>query len=152
MWQWDGANWRNLTPATVPFARSSAAVSPDFVSGKIVLYGGLADLNPLNTWTYNGNTWTLENPAMQPLTVYGASAAYEPTLQTPVLFGGADGGVPQSRTWSWTGSTWVELFPTLSPPAREGAGMAYDAALGRIILFGGEASSAVLGDTWELNP
>jgi hypothetical protein len=30
--------------------------------------------------------------------------------------------------------------------------MAYDAALGRIILFGGEASSAVLGDTWELNP
>ncbi|HEX4666688.1 MAG TPA: hypothetical protein VH207_08805 [Chthoniobacterales bacterium] len=89
---------------------------------------------------------------MQPLTVYGASAAFEPNLDNVILFGGADGGVDQDRTWSWTGSNWEELFPAQSPPAREGAGMAYDRALGRVIIFGGQNQEVALGDTWELLP
>jgi len=152
MWRWHDSDWRQLHPDTLPSARSSAAVGVNYLTKQVVLYGGLADVNPLNTWTYDDRTWTLESPATQPLTVYGPSAAFEPTLKTVVLFGGADGGVDQNRTWSWTGSNWVELFPTFSPPAREGAGMAWDKALGRIILFGGQLSEVPMGDTWELNP
>jgi hypothetical protein len=136
----------------VPYARSSSAVATNYVTKQVVLYGGLADVNPLNTWTLDGQTWTMQSPAAQPQTVYAASAAFEGTLETVILFGGADGGVDQSRTWSWTGSNWVELFPTLSPPAREGAGMVYDRALGRIVLFGGQQMGMPLGDTWELTP
>ena len=150
MWQWSGENWRKVNAPTVPWARSSSAVALNHVDRQIVLWGGLGDVNVLNTWTYDGSTWTLQTPAMQPLTVYGASAVFAPNLGTVVLFGGADGGVPQSRTWSWTGSNWVELFPTLSPAAREGAGMVYDPALRRIVLFGGQSGRSYFGDTWEL--
>ncbi len=152
MWRWNGSDWRQLRPNTLPFARSSSAVGVNYVAKETVLYGGLADVNPLNTWTYDGKTWTLQSPAAQPQTVYAASATFEPSLKTVVLFGGADAGVDQNRTWSWTGSNWVELFPSFSPPAREGAGMVYDRAVGRIILFGGQESGAPLGDTWELEP
>ncbi|MEO8043998.1 MAG: kelch repeat-containing protein [Spartobacteria bacterium] len=152
MWEWSGSDWRQVHADMVPYARSSSAVGVDNVSKRIVLYGGLADVNPLNTWTYDGTTWTIQSPSMQPVTVYAASAAFEPNLNAVVLFGGGDGGVDQNRTWSWTGSDWAELFPTLSPPAREGAGMAYDKALGRIVLFGGQNSEVPVGDTWELTP
>jgi hypothetical protein len=60
MWQWSGSDWRQLHPAQLPYARSSSAVGVDNRSKQIVLYGGLADVNPLNTWTYDGTTWTTE--------------------------------------------------------------------------------------------
>jgi hypothetical protein len=152
MWQWSGSDWRQLDLPQVPYARSAAGVGVNYVSKQIVLYGGLADVNPLNTWTYDGTTWTIESPSTQPLTVYGTSAAFEPHLNSVFLFGGANGGEDQNTIWSWTGSNWKELFPAQSPPAREGAGMAYDKVLGRIILFGGQKHEVPLGDTWELVP
>jgi hypothetical protein len=152
MWQWSGSDWHQLHPSQVPSARSIAAVGVNNDDRQIVLYGGLADVNPLNTWTYDGTTWTLQSPSTLPLTVYGASAAYEPNLGNVVLFGGGDGGVDQDRTWAWTGTDWNQLLPTVSPPAREGAGMVYAKALGHIILFGGQTNERSLGDTWELTP
>jgi hypothetical protein len=152
MWQWSGADWNQLHLPQLPFARSSSAVGVNYPSKQIVLYGGLADVNPLNTWTYDGSTWTLESPATQPLTVYASSAAYEPHLAVVILFGGGNGGVDQDTTWSWSGSNWEQLFPAQSPPAREGAGMAYDKVLHRIIIFGGQNHEVPMSDTWELLP
>jgi hypothetical protein len=152
MWRWNGSDWTQLSPPNVPFARSLAAVATNTSTGQVVMFGGLADVNPNNTWTYDGTTWTLQSPAVQPLLVYAASAAFDPGLQGVVLFGGGSGGVDQNTTWLWdqVGGTWTQLFPAQSPPAREGAGMAYDAALDRVILFGGEDNKVPLNDTWEL--
>lgn len=150
MWQWSGRDWRKLHPSSVPSARSSAAVGVDYRSHEIVLYGGLADVNPLNTWTYDGATWTQESPTIQPLTVYAASGVYDASLNSVLVFGGGDGGVDQNRTWSWTGSNWEQLSTVGVPGPREGAGMVYDVALGRTILFGGQNSEVPVGDTWEL--
>ena len=99
----------------LPYARSSAAVGVDYRSRQIVLYGGLGDVNPINTWTYDGTTWTMESPSTQPLTVYAASAVFDPNLNAVIVFGGADGGVAQNRTWSWTGSNWEQLITAQSP-------------------------------------
>jgi len=55
---------------------------------QVVLFGGLADVNPNNTWTYNGTTWTLQSPITQPLLVYAASAAFDPNINAVILFGG----------------------------------------------------------------
>jgi hypothetical protein len=152
MWQWNGSDWTQLSPSTVPFARASAAVATNTSTGQVVMFGGLADVNPNNTWTYDGITWTLQSPAVQPLLVYAASAAFDPGLQGVVLFGGGSGGVDQNTTWLWdqVGATWTQLSPVQSPPAREGAGMAYDAALHRVILFGGQDNNGYFNDTWEL--
>jgi len=85
MWQWNGSDWTQLNPPTVPFARSLAAVATNTSTGQVVMFGGLADVNPNNTWTYDGTTWTLQSPAVQPLLVYGPSAAFDPGLQGVVL-------------------------------------------------------------------
>ena len=51
MWQWNGSDWMQLFPSTVPFARASAAVAANPFTGEVVMFGGLADVNPVNTWT-----------------------------------------------------------------------------------------------------
>jgi len=154
MWQWNASDWTELSPSTVPFARASAAVATNTSTGQVVMFGGLADVNPNNTWTYDGTTWTLQSPAVQPLLVYAASAAFDPGQQGVVLFGGGSGGVDQNTTWLWdqVGATWARLSTPQSPPAREGAGMTYDAALQRVILFGGQDNNGYFNDTWELSP
>jgi hypothetical protein len=152
MWQWNGFDWNQLFPATLPYARSSAAVGVNNSTGEVVMFGGLADVNPFNTWTYDGTTWTLQSPRTQPTLVYGSSAAFDPHLNAVVLFGGGSGGVDQNSTWEWLRSNWKQLLTTQSPPAREGAGIAYDPASGHVIIFGGQNSDTPISDTWELIP
>src|SRR5881394_2616248 len=154
MWQWKDSDWTQLFPPTVPFARASAAVATNTSTGEVVMFGGLADVNPNNTWTYDGTTWTLQSPAVQPLLVYGPSAAFDPGLQGVVLFGGASGGEEQNTTWLWdqVGATWTLLSTSQSPPAREGAGMTYDASLHHVILFAGQDTNESFNDTWEIVP
>ncbi len=91
MWQWNGSDWDQLSPDMLPYARASAAVGVNSSTGEVVLFGGLADINPVNTWTYDGTTWTLQSPRTQPLWVYSASAAFDPNLNAVVLFGGGSG-------------------------------------------------------------
>ena len=154
MWQWTGSDWRRLFPATVPYARSSAAVATNPTIDQVVLFGGLADVNPNNTWTYDGTTWTLQSPRTQPVLVYAASAAFDPNINAVILFGGGSGGVDQNTTWRWlvARGSWKQVTTTPSPPPREGAGMAYLPALGRVIVFGGQDSETPLNDTWQFVP
>jgi Galactose oxidase, central domain len=156
MWQWTGSDWTQLFPATVPFARSSAGVATNPTIDQVVLFGGLADVNPNNTWTYDGTTWTLKSPLNQPLLVYAASAAFDPNINAVILFGGGSGGVDQNTTWQWFVAggnwNWEQVATAQSPPPREGAGMAYLPALGRVIVFGGQDSETPLDDTWQFVP
>ena len=154
MWQWTGSDWTQVFPATVPYARSSAAVATNPTIDQVVLFGGLADVNPNNTWTYDGTTWTLQSPRTQPLLVYAASAAFDPNINAVILFGGGSGGVDQNTTWRWFAArgSWKQVVTTQSPPPREGAGMAYLPALGRVIVFGGQDSETPLNDTWQFVP
>ena len=152
MWQWTGTDWNQLNLPALPFARSSAAVGVNAATGKAVLFGGLADINPVNTWTYNGTTWTERFPQTQPLWVYAGSAAYDAILKAVVLFGGGSGGIDQDTTWKWSSGNWTQVLTTQSPPAREGAGMVFDPLLGHVVVFGGQNNEVPLDDTWELLP
>jgi hypothetical protein len=154
MWQWNRSDWRRLSPATVPYARSSAAVATNPTINQVVLFGGLGDVNPNNTWTYGGNTWTLQSPVTQPPLVYAASAAFDRRINAVILFGGGSGGIDQNSTWQWSAprSDWKQVFTTQSPPPREGAGMVNLPTLGHVILFGGQNSETPMNDTWEFMP
>jgi hypothetical protein len=99
MWQWTGSDWNHLNLTSLPFARSSAAVGVNANTGRAVLFGGLADINPVNTRTYDGTKWTERFPVTQPLRVYADSAAFDAGLNAVVLFDGGSGGVDQDRTW-----------------------------------------------------
>lgn len=150
-WRWRGTDWKQLHPQTIPFARSSAAVALNPVLNQVVLFGGLADVNPFNTWTYDGTTWTMESLNRQPPLVYSGSAAFD-GVRSVILFGGGSGGSDQNSTWAWTGSRWKRLFPMHVPPAREGEGFVYDPNLGHAVLFGGINGNTFMNDTWEFTP
>lgn len=156
MWQWTGSDWTQLFPGTVPFARSAAAVATNPTIDQVVLFGGLADVNPNNTWTYDGTTWTLQSPINQPPLVYAASAAFDSSINAVILFGGGSGGVDQNTTWKWLVAggfwNWQLVATTQAPPPREGAGMAYLPALGHLIVFGGQDSETPMNDTWQFIP
>jgi hypothetical protein len=126
----------------------------DLKNKTVVMFGGLADLNPNNTWTWDGTNWTMQNPATQPPHLYGPGAAFDAHLKGVISFGGGLGGVDQTDTWAWTGSNWVKLAPATVPAAREGQGTAYDMATSTLYFFGGVQGNGALyfNDTWKLVP
>jgi hypothetical protein len=148
--QWTGSDWKHIRITSPPFARSIAVVATQSASKTTVLFDGLGDVNPYNTWTFDGHSWTQMSPSVQPPSRYGSPGAYDPRLNLVIVFGGGEGGDVIGDTWAWSVDTWKQLTPAKSPAAREGMGMTYDPAIGHIILFGGEAGSQILADTWEL--
>lgn len=150
-WQWSGTTWKHLHPANSPSARSGAVVALDSVRNVVMMFDGLADVNPYNTWTWDGTNWTQQNPPTQPPSRYSSAGAFDPHLRAVVAFGGGQSGADLRDTWLWTGANWKTSKPAQSPPRREAFGMAYDAAISHVIIFGGEAGSKLLGDTWELD-
>jgi Galactose oxidase, central domain len=149
-YQWTGSDWTQLHPAHSPSARSSAIVANDLAHGNVVLYGGLAEVNPTNTWTWNGIDWHEESPRQQPVLRYDSKADFEPHLGAVVAFGGGSGGADLDDTWEWTGSNWVELQPATPPAPRESFALAFLPALDRIVVAGGLAGETLFHDTWSL--
>jgi hypothetical protein len=134
--------WNQLSPATVPSARSDSGFAYDARHGQAVMFGGLADSNPLSdTWVWNGANWTNAtpaNPANNPSARGGLTMVYDAAQGAVVMFGGITSGSYLSDTWSWNGTTWTQVIGlATSPPARFNAAMAYDAATGQVVLCGG---------------
>ncbi len=152
MWQWNGSDWVQLHPTNAPTARSQAAVAVNEITKEVVLFGGLGHVNPDNTWTYDGTTWTLQSPMTQTRSVYAGSAMFDAYFQNVVLFGGDSGGTEQKTSWLRSGYSWNRLPVTQAPQPREGAGSAFHPVVGRAIMFGGANGGTDLNDTWQLLP
>ena len=57
-WEWDGARWLR-TDATGPSPRDHVSMGYDAARGVTVLHGGgLGEVDPGETWAYDGKTWT----------------------------------------------------------------------------------------------
>src|SRR5438105_9003717 len=120
----------------------------DPATNQVVLFGGLhyacGDCFEhwlSDTWTWDGATWTRQQPAASPPRMASASLAFDPATRQLVLFGGARSSGATTRffgqTWTWDGTTWKELPPAGSPPPREEAGLAFDPVTRGLILLGG---------------
>lgn len=158
-------HWSELSPATSPPWRNSAAIAYDPANREVVLFGGNGAGNGTSgiladTWAWNGSTWSELAPPTSPSPRFGSTMAYDPVSANLILFGGygcaSTGPTPTCSflgdTWSWNGSTWTELSPPTSPTARNYSSMAYDPATGNIVLFGeGNSNSGTVGDTWTWN-
>lgn len=144
--------WNPLAARPAPAGRLNAAMAFDAATGTTVLFGGRTGIQLLaDTWTWDGTTWTAQNPASRPPPLESASMAYDSVGRRILLFGGLGlDGNATSATWAWNGTTWSALTPTSVPPARYGASMATDAVTGTDVLFGGlSAPGSSLGDTWS---
>jgi hypothetical protein len=163
-WEWDGANWTQLTPPTSPPARTDARMAYDVVRQRVVLFGGYGIVNwsavyRSDTWEWDGTTWTQVPTVVTPPPRLGAGMTYDAAHERVVLFGGytgesTDGGGVLGDTWQWDGRVWTESTPTSSPPAAQKSELAYDLSRQRVVLFGGCNEPAYLSinchaDTWE---
>jgi hypothetical protein len=151
-WTWDGTTWTELHPANSPGPRAEAAAAADTATGNVVLFGGRADDPPGSrflgdTWTWDGVTWTQQQPAASPSPRGFAIAATDPGTREVVLYGGI-GLQVHGDTWTWDGTTWTEQHPAETPGVLLGAAIATDPARRRVVLFGGNNITAFVNGTW----
>lgn len=148
-WAWDGTDWTQRAPSTVPPGRKQHAMAYDATRKRVVMFGGLAGVAALNdTWEWSGADWKRVFPVFSPPARSEHAMAYDAARGRLVLFGGIC-GIHFGDTWEWMGNTWIRRTTSVSPPARCGHAMAYDATRRRVVLFGGRGAGGVLGDTWE---
>ena len=102
-WNWNGTNWVQVFPASIPTpARNSANMTYDATLGAILLFGGCAGdwENSLNdTWIWNGNAWRQIHPATVPHNRYDFGMVYNPEYKALLMFGGFSSGPALSDTW-----------------------------------------------------
>ncbi len=150
-WEWDGANWTQITTSTSPPPRGvHGALAYDSTRRRVVLRGGgvVPGVSPLgDTWEYDGTAWT-EVTGTGPSARVAPGMAFDRTRGRVVLFGGGNWNPYFSDTWQYDGTTWTQHFPTTSPSSRQSARMVYDRARSVAVLFGGD-DGAALNDLWE---
>jgi hypothetical protein len=157
-----------LPPATtgVPLARSLAAAAYDPLTRQTVMFGGLPEGGSLgDTWTWDGERWLQQHPALSPHAREGALMAFDPALHGIVLLGGNPNGPTDAiidsdirATWLWDDRGWHRLdtahTPVLNYYAFWHGQMAFDATSQRLLLVsenpvphGGVCSM----DTWTFD-
>jgi hypothetical protein len=150
-WEFDGLVWSPRSNfSDFPQAGQRPAMGFDASTHQTVLFGGrFADGSYSDqTWTYDGQAWTRENPLFSPSPRDGTNPVYSPNDQRLYLFGGRGPTADLADTWAHEGGHWV-LVSDVGPPARSSHAMA---ALGnKIVMFGGRSGNQVLSDTWEFD-
>jgi hypothetical protein len=119
MWIWDGENWQQQFPATLPPARWGAHMVYDRARKSIILFGGGNEGGFLeDTWLWNGATWVEQHPLHHPAGRAYYGMAYDECRQQVILFGGQTyWDVDPTETWTWDGQDWTQL-PTRQAPRK----------------------------------
>lgn len=119
-WTWDGTNWTQQHPANTPPGFKEATPVPQQmvydVARQVIVFVGptqhAADMasNTMDTWTWNGTTWTRLTPAPAPPIRDGFGLAYDASHSMTVFAGGFPfGGADATSTWGWNGVDWSQL-------------------------------------------
>jgi len=147
-WQWNGAAWSNVTPATSPPARAYFPMVFDTSTSAVMVWGGCSNSGcgaPLSdTWTWNGTTWTQSTASGPPAGGCSNCIAYHAATGKGILYGVS----PAGSTWAWNGSSWMNVTPTTASPPGGGV-LAYDSVRDRAVFFGGFSGGVPLAETWE---
>lgn len=152
-WVWDGQTWTQRETLVAPPARHNHVMAYDAERRQIVLFGGSnGDLGVVfsDTWVWDGDEWSLRDPATSPPPLSAAAMAYDAGHESTVMFGGYDQNVQRTDgTWIWNGFSWSQAQPETDPIPRAGGHLSYDPNLAAPILFGGnEDLGKHLGDAW----
>jgi N-acetylneuraminic acid mutarotase len=160
-WAFDGSNWTQLAPTTSPPARSQHVMAFDgqqivvFGGGTYVQGGGGSSLALLgDTWTFDGTTWTQQQPSTAPVARMNTAFGFDG--QRVVVFGGFGGPLPSgyydylNDAWAFQGGSWTLLQPLISPPPNYAPAMGFDGQ--EFVLFGGSRNgNDICAATWLLS-
>lgn len=154
-WTWNGTAWTSTPyPAIGPSARIEFGCAFDVARSRLLVFGGLENATGAlsnELWAWDGTTWTLQAPAVQPSPRWRAGMVYDPVLQRTVVAGGFGLGYLQD-TWTWNGSNWQPLGSAVGPFAGPVA-LAFDAVAGRPVLGNAQNGTLALfehdGTAWR---
>lgn len=87
-WEYDGAQWRQISTTSVPTPTFGHAMAWDAALRRIVLFGGSNGPNLVDnhTWAYDGSGWTSLDPP-RPVGRYLHSGAFDPIRRRFMLVG-----------------------------------------------------------------
>lgn len=135
------------SPRYAPTPRTSAAITWDPKSARILLFGGdtrAGATNVLDAW--DGTSWTKLTSLGPPSRDDGLLVA-DPVRGVVVLAGGRNGQTILTDTWEWDGAAWKEM-DVAAPTPRAHAAAAYDPVSKRVLVYGGVSETGTLRDTW----
>lgn len=165
--------WNRYGPGT----RSQASSIYDPSTNQMIMFGGqhaptnvdfhdvwvVKNVIAASSSSSNNLNWVSVNPVGTPPSVrFGHSAAYNPTSNRMIIFGGGTGfpGPCANDLWVLTNANsvggtpaWSKLAPTGTlPPVREGQASVYDPNSNTMIVFGGtDCSGNFYNDVWILS-
>lgn len=116
MWSWTGQNWTSLG-ADAPLRLLQAAAVADVNRHSLLGYQAprvippvppITNIEPAQTWVWNGSTWTQLHPLHEP-TASAAGLFADPQSHRVLLVGAnfANGGAIE--IWAWDGADWSQL-------------------------------------------
>jgi len=105
-----------------------------------------------DTWTYDfaSHAWR-EIKAPHPYTVYEQACAYDPDLETMILFAGTDreyGTGEKTYTLDLNTETWTDQAPAFAPSPRMGQNMVFDPARHVTWMFAGAPFGSADSELW----
>jgi hypothetical protein len=119
-WTWDGTTWTKRNPANTPPGLRQATAFPlqmvyDAERKVIVLvdptqHSAETKDNTMDTWTWDGTTWTRLAPATSPPARDGFGLAYDALHSVTVFAGGFPfDSADDKATWGWDGANWMRI-------------------------------------------
>lgn len=143
-WEWDGTNWTQRQPVTVPSASFFPTMVHDAASQRVLLFSRDPFLPRTLAWDWNGVDWhpvvaaTLNAPRNLDCLAY--DRARHCVIAGPTQ--------KESDTIEWNGTIWQQVQPATAPSRRSFAALTTDPLRQRVVLFGGW-NDPWLQDTWE---
>ncbi|MCK5683965.1 hypothetical protein KAJ27_07585, partial [bacterium] len=155
-WTWDGSEWKEYFPVTIPTGRSQHKMAYDENRQKLVMFG---DQGKPKTWEleWSGAVCNWDDVELgvnegvdSPQSREGFAMAYHAGRQTVMIYGG-DNCNYDANVWEWNGTAWSQTGLD-NTNGKNGSSMVYHPARGSLISFGGKLGSEGFSDsTWEWN-
>ena len=152
-WNWTGTSWQQLTPATSP-PGGQCEMTYDAARKVVVMLVNAPrtapDAGALQTWIWNGSTWT-QAPDV-PVAAAGSGGpvpiSFDSDTGTDLAYVGQTtcmqlGGshssqcVQTNQLWTFDGSAWTQAPAANNPQTGAGFAAAYDAATHQFVIIGG---------------
>lgn len=139
-WTWDGAQWTEWHPVSVPTQFTIGAATASTPDGVVIL-------NSDELWRWSSGQWVKIGAAPE-THPFGMGLAYDASSRELVAFGGQSGPGQNLRdTWTWSGSAWSRLEPVHRPSGGLGA-LAFDGLRQQLVWYGADGTWAWTGSDW----
>lgn len=147
-WLWDGRDWTQLAPATVPPEFEEPRMTTDWRHARIVMYSSPPPRQggPAQTWVWDGRDWARVSTSIDPGPRAAFGMTYDWARDRIVVFGGIAPAGCRNDTWEFDGSHWRQRVTVLAPSRRHSFAMGYDPLRRRVMLFGGDCEPAIRVD------